>query len=129
MNSLVDEKIKLSNGKTLKLANIMIQEVNLKESADFSAVVLQMENYIKSKGAMPLGPLIQKTVYNVNEEGQLDIKIYLMRQSNNFIHNVGSPYTMESLIKVKNCMYVRYMLFSRLSAEVSVTLNEVEIPA
>ena len=52
MNSLVDEKIKLSNGKTLKLANIMIQEVNLKESADFSAVVLQMENYIKSKGAM-----------------------------------------------------------------------------
>ncbi len=104
----MSEKIKLSNGKTLKLANVLIQEVNLKESADFGTVVLQIENYIKSKGAMPIGPLIQKMVYNVNEEGQLDIKIYLMRQSNNFIHNVESTYTMESLIRVKNCMYVRY---------------------
>ena len=44
-----------------------------------------MENYIKSKGATPIGPLIQKTEYSVNEEGQLDIKVYLMRQTNTFI--------------------------------------------
>ena len=46
---------------------------------------VQMENYIKSKGATPIGPLIQKTEYSVNEEGQLDIKVYLMRQTNTFI--------------------------------------------
>ena len=36
--------------------------------------IIQMDNYLKSKGATPIGPLIQKTEYSVNEEGQLDIK-------------------------------------------------------
>lgn len=67
-----------------------------------------MENYIKSKGATPIGPLIQKTEYSVNEEGQLDIKVYLMRQANTFIHNVEAPYNMESVLRVRNCMYARY---------------------
>ena len=67
-----------------------------------------MENYIKSKGGTPIGPLIQKTEYSVNEEGQLDIKVYLMRQANNFIHNVEAPYTMESVLRVRNYMYARY---------------------
>ena len=67
-----------------------------------------MDNYIKSKGVTPIGPLIQKTEYSVNDEGQIDIKVYLMRQANNFIYNVEAPYTMESVLRVRNCMYVRY---------------------
>ena len=70
--------------------------------------IIQMDNYIKSKGVTPIGPLIQKTEYSVNDEGQLDIKVYLMRQANNFIHNVEAPYTMESVLRVRNCMYARY---------------------
>ena len=70
--------------------------------------IIQMDNYIKSKGATPIGPLIQKTEYSVNEEGQLDIKVCFMRQANNFIHNVEAPYTMESVLRVRNCMYARY---------------------
>ena len=31
-----------------------------------------------------------------------------MRQANNFIHNVEAPYTMESVLRVRNCMYARY---------------------
>ena len=70
--------------------------------------IIQMDNYIKSKGVIPIGPLIQKTEYSVNDEGQIDIKVYLMRQANNFIHNVEAPYTMESVLRVRNCMYARY---------------------
>ena len=44
----------------------------------------------------------------MNDEGQLYVKISLIRQANNFIHNVEPPYTMESVLRVKNCMYARY---------------------
>lgn len=100
----------LSMNKVLKLNNVLITRVNIaEEDIDFGKLALQMENYIKSKGAMPIGPLIQKTSYCIDEEGQMDIHIYIMRQANSFIHNVETPYKMESLIRVQNCMYVRYI--------------------
>lgn len=100
--------IKISNTKILKLTNVITQEIDIIENFDFITKVTQIENYIKSKGATPIGPLIQKTLYHINDEGQLEIKVYLMRQANNFIHNVEPPYTMESVLRVKNCMYARY---------------------
>lgn len=100
--------IPFSENKSLKLLNVLSCEFSMNESDSFEHCVISMENYLKSKGATPIGPLIQKTEYSVNEEGQLDIKVYLMRQANNFIHNVEAPYTMESVLRVRNCMYARY---------------------
>ena len=97
----------IHTNKVLKITNICIIEFNIQKD-DINFLISKMENYIKSKGATPIGPLIQKTEYSVNEEGQLDIKVYLMRQANNFIHNVEAPYTMESVLRVRNCMYARY---------------------
>ena len=102
-------KIILSNNKVLKLTNILSLELGIDDMKEFEHIVIQMENYIKSKGAIPIGPLIQKTKYIVNDDGQLDLHVILMRQSNNFIHNVEEPYKMESLIRVRNCIYVRYI--------------------
>lgn len=102
------DKIALSYNKILKLINILVCEINVGDVEVLNQMVLKMENYIKSKGATPIGPLIQKTSYQINDEGKLDIKVYLMRQANNFIHNVEPPYTMESVLRVKNCMYARY---------------------
>jgi len=101
------EKIQTSYNKTLKLTNVLIQEVDLKESEGLDKEVLRMENYLKNKGAQPIGPLIQ---YMEVEGGGEDIKltIKLMMQSNTFIHNIEEPYKMESIIRVKNCMYARY---------------------
>lgn len=104
----MSDKLKLSYNKTLKLSNVIMREVVLSEANELDKQVLQMENYIKSKGAMPIGPLIQKTKYLINEEGQLDVKIYLMWQSNNYLTHVEIPYKTESIIRVQNCMYVRY---------------------
>lgn len=102
-------KIMMSMNKTLKITNVLIQEMDLQTENVIDNEVLKMENYIRSKGAMPIGPLIQKTSYSINEEGQLDVQLFFMRQSNNFIHNVEEPYKMESLIRVRNCMYARYI--------------------
>lgn len=105
---MIMKKINVSDNKTLKLSNVVITEITIEQSKNIVILVEKMENYIKSKGATPIGPLIQKTSYHINDEGQLEIKVYLMRQANNFIHNVEPPYTMESVLRVKNCMYARY---------------------
>lgn len=103
------KNISINLTKTLKLTNVMIDKFDSRNNnINIENVIVQMDNYIKFKGTIPIGPLIQKTEYNVNDEGQLDIKISLMRQANNFIHNVEPPYTMESVLRVKNCMYARY---------------------
>ena len=103
-----NEKIQVNNNKTLKLTNVLIIEVDLKESEGLDKEILNMENYIKNKGAMPIGPLIQYA--NVEHDGVNDPKVIikLIRQSNTFIHNIEAPYKMESVIRVTNCMYARY---------------------
>lgn len=101
--------LQLCENKVLKLTNVLMQCIDLSQTENINNSVLQMENYIRCKGLMPIGPLIQKTQYTIKEDGQIDVKIYLMRQANNFIHHVESPYTMEPVIRVKNCMYVRYI--------------------
>jgi len=105
----MNNTIQISENKTLKLVNALILEVNLQESDDISNAIIRMENYLKSKGALPIGPLIQKTQYFFNDAGQIELHTYIIRQSNTFIHNVEKPYKMESLLRVGNCIYAHYV--------------------
>lgn len=102
-------KIDISNNKSLKLTNVVIVSMDAETLVDYNRVVEGINNYIKSKGASPVGPLIQKTKYNIDKEGQVDIQVYLMRQSNTYIHSIEAPYKTKSLIRVPNCMYARYV--------------------
>ena len=102
-------KIELSTNKSLKLMNVLSLEIELNQDFDLGTTVVKMDNYLKSKGAMPIGPLIQITVYSINENQQLEIHAYLMRQTNNFIHNIEAPYKMEPVIRIRNCMYAHYV--------------------
>jgi uncharacterized protein YecE (DUF72 family) len=97
-----------SENKTLKLTNVLIKRLAEEDLSNFEKAVEQMENYIKSKGYQPLGPLVQYTTTNVNENGELDVIIKFMRQVSNYINHVEPPYSMESVIRIKDCMYVRY---------------------
>lgn len=102
-------KIDLSYNKSLKLTNVLIYELMLSEvSSETDQIVLQMENYIRAKGASPVGPMIQKSFYSFNEQGEIEIKLHLMRQANNFINHVEHPYRFASTIRVTNCMYARF---------------------
>ena len=53
-------KIQISENKTLKLTNVLIAEADLAKAPEMDLIVTKMDNYLKSKGAMPLGPVIQK---------------------------------------------------------------------
>lgn len=101
-------KIQFDYNKTLKLNNTVIVEIGEQDFENLNLVVEKMENYIKAKGYMPLGPLIQYSGTKINEAGELDITVKLIRQSSQFINHTEQPYKCESLMRIKNCMYVRY---------------------
>jgi hypothetical protein len=61
-----------------------------------------------SKGGKPIGPLIQYTASEVENE-EIGLKVTLFRQVDKYIHRVEFPYKTWSAIRVPNCMYVRYV--------------------
>lgn len=103
-------KIFNSNNKVLKLSNVLKNEINLtNDETVFEIAVEQMKTYIKLKGVLQTGPLIEHMVPFVNDSNEIDMKITMMLQCNNYIHSVKQPYSMESLIRIPNCMYCRYI--------------------
>ena len=101
-------KIQISENKTLKLTNVLIAEADLAKAPEMDLIVTKMDNYLKSKGAMPLGPVIQKVHYDVREDGAVDLKVYFLRQANTFIRHTEAPYQMESVLRVPNCIYAHF---------------------
>lgn len=61
----------------------------------------KMENYIKSKGYQPIGPLVQYTGAQQNENGEPELVICMLRQANGFINHTEPPYIMESVLRVQ----------------------------
>lgn len=105
-------KLQYNPNKILKLQNVLISKMNLEdENVDFNMIVEKMQSYIKVKGATQIGPLIQQTKTFVNDAEELDVEINFILQCNNYIHNVESPYRMESVLRIPDCMYCRYIGF------------------
>ena len=102
-------RLQFHNSKTLKLTNVLKCKMDISdEEFDFHTQIAKMESFIKSKGAIQVGPLIQYVNTYVNEEEELDMEMIFMLQSNNFIHKLEAPYTMESVVRMSDCMYCRY---------------------
>ncbi len=102
-------KLQTSHNKTLKLTNVLCNEIREDELQDIGAIMERMEGYIRLKGAMPVGPLIQYTNLMVDEHGQASIQLQIFRQCSSFIHQVEAPYQMESVLRIPHCMYVHYV--------------------
>lgn len=100
--------IEMNRDKTLKLTNVIIYTISEADFENLNLIVEKMENYIKAKGYMPMGPLIQYSGTRINENGELDIVVKLIRQSSGYINHVEAPYTCEPVMRIRNCMYVRY---------------------
>lgn len=104
------KKIQVSLNKTLVLRNAVKYKVDFgRDDLDIDMYVRKMQNYILINGNKQIGPLIQHTKPFVNENNELDMEIFLIMQADNFIHNVEQPYIMDSIIKIPNCMYCRYV--------------------
>ncbi len=120
-------KIQFNQNKTLKLQNVLIGKIDLEnEDMDFNIIVEKMQSYIKVKGAIQIGPLIQHTRTFVNDNEELDMEINLMLQCNNYIHSVEKPYSIESIIRVPNCMYCRYV---GLEEKLNFAYNKISLEA
>lgn len=102
-------KLQFNDKKILKLTNVLKYKLLINaEDFNFDAEIQKMQSYIKIKGAVQVGPLIQHTRTFLDEEGELNMDIVMMLQCNHFLHSVESPYFMESVLRIPNCLYCRY---------------------
>lgn len=103
-------KINIYSSRTLKLTNVLILQYKIEnKDMDFSIAIEQMQSFIRTKGAIQVGPFIQYTNSCINENEELEMDIKLMLQCNTYIHNIEQPYKMESILRIPNCMYCRYI--------------------
>ena len=52
-------EIKVAENKTLKLTNVLSRTLQPEELANLPVILTQMQNFMKSNGAQPIGPLVQ----------------------------------------------------------------------
>ena len=52
-------EIQVAEHKTLKLTNVLARKVDGSELGNLPVVLTQMQNFIRSHNAMPVGPIIQ----------------------------------------------------------------------
>lgn len=100
-------QLQVSN-KTLKLTNVLVTKMTAEDMQDM-VFAEKMENYIKSKGYQPIGPLVQYTGVQLGENGEQELVVRMLRQANGYINHTESPYTMESVLRVPNCLYLRFI--------------------
>lgn len=104
-----ENRISLHENKVLKLQNVVSLGMNMEENVNIDLLIDKMDTYIQTHGAKQIGPLIQATSFEIKDDGAVDIKMQFMLQTDNFIHNVEPPYKMDSILRVKNCLYARYI--------------------
>ena len=60
-------EIKVAENKTLKLTNVLSHEVQPTEMGNMQLVLTQMQNFMKSNGAQPIGQLVAAAAQKVKE--------------------------------------------------------------
>ena len=78
-------EIKVAENKTLKLTNVLSRVVRPEELASLPVILTQMQNFMKSNGAQPIGPL----AYNPLATSKLQILAF-----ENDIKLTGNSYTL-----------------------------------
>jgi len=101
-------KIDFSLSKTLKLSNVITKELEEQDFESLDKIIIQMDNYIRAKGAIPIGPIIQHNKKKIIDDKH-EIVTTALRQTNNYINNVDRPYYGNSIIRIKDCMYAHFV--------------------
>lgn len=99
--------LNVSLNKTLKLSNVVSVQVPVSELDRVGILTEQEENFIRSKGFNPVGPLVQHTVILAKEQ-ESEIEIELLRQASGAILHAETPYHVTPVLRVQDCIYVRY---------------------
>ena len=100
-------EILVSESKTLKLTNVLSRRIMPEEFPNINLIVTQMENFVRSHGAQPIGPLVQHIL--VTKGPKPEAQMYLLRQANQMITRLAPHYHMDAVLRVKNCLYAPYV--------------------
>ena len=95
-------EILVSESKTLKLTNVLSRRIMPEEFPNINLIVTQMENFVRSHGAQPIGPLVQHIL--VTKGPKPEAQMYLLRQANQMITRLDPQYHMDAVLRVKNCL-------------------------
>lgn len=101
----------VKKNKVLRLTNVLLLTVDTNNEDAFENIDVLVEkaiNYIKNKGTVQVGPLIQYNEYSFDEYKNGTLVVSLLLQCQNCIHNLDSPYRMESVMRIKDCYYCHY---------------------
>ena len=100
-------EIKVAENKTLKLTNVLSRLVRPEELGNLPVILTQMQNFMKSNGAQPLGPLVQCIKLPAGPNPQPEI--YMMQQATQLIPRMEAGYSMDAVLRVRNCLYAHYV--------------------
>ena len=99
-------EIQVAEHKTLKLTNVLARKVEGNDFANLPVILTQMQNFIRSHNAMPVGPIIQCVKMKAGPTP--DAEIYFMQQVNQLIPRLDPGYEMDAVLRVRNCLYAHY---------------------
>lgn len=100
-------EIQTAENKTLKLTNVLSRRIQPEELNNMQIVLTQMQNFMKSNGAQPVGPIVQciKVPAGPNQQPEF----YMMQQVTQLIPRMEPGYTMDAVLRVRNCLYAHYV--------------------
>ena len=99
-------EIKVAENKTLKLTNVLSRAVQPEELANLPVILTQMQNFMKSNGVQPIGPLVQAIRMGTGPDHVPEM--YMMQQATQMISKMEPGYHMDAVLRVKNCLYAHF---------------------
>ena len=99
-------EIKVAENKTLKLTNVVSRRIAPEELGNMMVALTQLQNFIKSHNAQPIGPLVQ--AIKIGPAPEHAPELYLMQQATQLISQMEPGYHMDGVLRVKNCLYAHY---------------------
>ena len=103
-------EIKVAENKTLKLTNVVARRIAPEELGNMMVALTQLQNFIKSHNAQPIGPLVQ--ALKIGPAPEHAPELYLITQTE-------PGYEVDAVLRVKNCLYAHYtgpMAYSQLAS-------------
>ena len=99
-------EIQVAENKTLKPTNVLARKIDASELGNLGVILTQMQNFMKSNGAQPIGPLVQGIKMGTGPDHAPEL--YMMQQATQMIPQMEPGYHMDAVLRVKNCLYAHY---------------------
>ena len=94
-------EIKVAENKTLKLTNVVARRIAPEELGNMMVALTQLQNFIKSHNAQPIGPLVQ--ALKIGPAPEHAPELYLMQQATQLITQTEPGYEVDAVLRGKDC--------------------------